>query len=132
MSHSTHVGFREPPVHSIALVSPCCLLFGPLPFHSHPVIVGNITDFLTSSANIFPPFPLGLLPGFPALGVGHIITNSSGEGVLPFLNASDRTASVPLGVPTNNPHSVSPVGRIDGTSWNNKRLDGVTRFFQFR
>jgi hypothetical protein len=40
--------------------------------------------------------------------------------------------SIVFGVASNNPDSVPSVGRVDGDSWNNKRLDFVTFTFQVR
>jgi hypothetical protein len=62
----------------------------------------NPAAISTSSSNMRPPLPLGRVPGLAALGVGH------------------------------NPDPVPSVSGVEGTSWNNKRLAGVTDGFQVR
>lgn len=90
MSHSTHVGFSEPPI-SFESFSPrgCCARFAfacslitPL-LQSLAVGVENM-DRLTALPNSFPLGPL-LLPSFEKpWGVGHIATACANEGPHPF------------------------------------------------
>jgi hypothetical protein len=75
-------------------------------------------------------------PRFSALfarGVGQSCAYSLAIGVRVPLKFSDRRLSAfAVVVPSHNPNSVASVSGIDGASWNNKRLDGVTRSFQVR
>ena len=47
--------------------------------------------------------------------------------MVPFLPDLFKPCVITVG---SNPHAVSPVGRTDGTSRNNKRLDGISRTFK--
>ena len=127
MSHSTHVGFREPlafssPDHATAslIVIVCFAPDGRLP-------VGRV-------ALVRPPVPID------ASGVGQSLT-ATPSGVpnpLPFFAVSftrsllashDSSPSVSLWCPAlgvgHNPDSVSSMLGIHGASWNSERLAGV-------
>jgi hypothetical protein len=68
-------------------------------------------------------------------GVGNIfiIPESIGSPLLftlNFLSEASARSGVFNVASSNNPHPIPAVGRVDGASWNNKRLDAITSFFE--
>ena len=92
ISHSTQSGFSFPPF--------------PERIDRHSSDVIKPASFIFSKVRQFPE-PL-LSPVVP--GVGNILTNSCGFGVLPFAKAFDRILLPVVGVPTKNPTPFSNMG----------------------
>lgn len=136
MSHSTHCGFRLPnsPLLNIApgSVSRSSCDGGNVPFFpSCPAGVGHI---FTACASFKPRFGSSgsPCPGWDAFGVGHntpprLWTSCESDVCCPGFSFT-RPGCVPVVtvIVGQNPNPVSLVSGIDGTSWNNKRLCGVT------
>ena len=117
MSHSTHVGFREPSA------SP-----GFITFATSVSRFGNLfSAFSIASEVMFAPMALQLR------GVGHSFTSADNFGSPRLLNfpAVLSTASSLTGV-CHNPQPLSSVRGIDGRSRYSKRPCGVAAGFQVR
>jgi len=118
MSHSTHVGFSEPPIWFANRPETWSVSFGRM-----PPGVGSLSAKFTARPSSFPEGPLLRPSWLKPCGVGHspcrAIAPKVGLSAAPEL--AERLKKLPLSTVTgvgNNPNPVPLVRRTNGGSWN--------------